>query len=249
MSLPCIEQLLKLDGVQTSECHQCQYGAQVAHGKYKGDPLRKATRFMSNSPEILSSLSRVCSGKDGWCSRPGGGRHRRCCGRIAKEAAIYPKGICRAILYGLKRQLSVDGKFKVGCYGLQAPDDEPEIVRQLYGPDQGYSGRFRDATTGQVLKDELVIEARRKELEYFNQKGVWIKVPKGKARQLTGRPPITVKWVDVNKGDEGDPNYRSRLVARQIKAKDFSEDNDFQNGIISLSSVPFSVHLKCRSYS
>ena len=29
--------------------------------------------------------------------------------------------------------------------------------------------------------------------------------------------PITVKWVDTNKGDDKKPNYRSRLVARDLK--------------------------------
>ena len=32
-----------------------------------------------------------------------------------------------------------------------------------------------------------------------------------------GKAPITVKWVDVNKGDDSNPNYRSRLVAREIR--------------------------------
>ena len=45
-------------------------------------------------------------------------------------------------------------------------DDEDELAQRTYGPEQGYSGRFRDATTGQVLKDALVIEARQKELEF-----------------------------------------------------------------------------------
>ena len=31
-----------------------------------------------------------------------------------------------------------------------------------------------------------------------------------------GKMPIGVRWVDVNKGDESQPNYRSRLVAREI---------------------------------
>ena len=101
-------------------------------------------------------------------------------------------------------------------------DDEDELARRTYGPEQRYSGRFRDATTGQVLKDALVIEARQKELDYFNSKHVWLKVPRGRAKQVTGHPPISVKWVDVNKGDEANPNYRSRLVARQLKAKDTS---------------------------
>ena len=28
-----------------------------------------------------------------------------------------------------------------------------------------------------------------------------------------GKAPIGVRWVDVNKGDTSNPNYRSRLVA------------------------------------
>ena len=47
-------------------------------------------------------------------------------------------------------------------------------------------------------------------------------MPRQKAYERTGRPPISVRWVDVNKGDEQEPNYRSRLVARQIKAMDKS---------------------------
>ena len=37
------------------------------------------------------------------------------------------------------------------------------------------------------------------------------------AWKLTGRPPISVRWVEVNKGDDDNPNYRSRLVAREIR--------------------------------
>ena len=38
---------------------------------------------------------------------------------------------------------------------------------------------------------------------------------------------ISVRWVDVNKGDGLSPNYRSRLVARQIKAQDHSSKSYF----------------------
>ena len=33
--------------------------------------------------------------------------------------------------------------------------------------------------------------------------------------------------MDVNEGDEDEPNYRSRLVARQLKATDFSGKSYF----------------------
>ena len=128
---------------------------------------------------------------------------------------------------GLKQQLYLDGRVKMGCYGVQMADEEDHTIQQCFGPAQGYTGRFKDATTGQILKDDLVIDARRKELEYFCSKEVWIKVPATRARQVTGRPPISTKWVDVSKGDECEPNYRSRLVARQIKARDFSGDTYF----------------------
>ena len=39
--------------------------------------------------------------------------------------------------------------------------------------------------------------------------------------------PLSVRWVDVNKGDGLTPNYRSRLVARQLKATDRSGHSGF----------------------
>ena len=45
------------------------------------------------------------------------------------------------------------------------------------------------------------------------------------AYRRTRRPPITVRWVDVNKGDDATPNYRSRLVAREMR--DAGEESTF----------------------
>ena len=108
-----------------------------------------------------------------------------------------------------------------------AVDEEQTAEQALSGEAQGYSGKYRDDLTGQVLKDELVQEARTKELSYFADKGVWSKRPKAEARNATGKGPVSVRWVDVNKGDEMNPRYRSRLVARQLKAHDKSGDTFF----------------------
>ena len=59
--------------------------------------------------------------------------------------------------------------------------------------------------------------ARKKELDFFEPKGVWTKKGMDEERRRTGKPPITVRWMDVNKGDDVEPNIRSRLVARQIR--------------------------------
>lgn len=34
----------------------------------------------------------------------------------------------------------------------------------------------------------------------------------------TGKRPIIVRWIDVNKGDSLNPNYRARQLAREINA-------------------------------
>ena len=110
---------------------------------------------------------------------------------------------------------------------MQAPDDEAEIRRNVMSAERGYPGQYRDDLTGQPLKDALVKEARAAELLHFHSKGVWVKVPRGRAKAETGRHPISVRWVDVNQVDEQNPDCRSRLVARQLKATDHSGESYF----------------------
>ena len=82
---------------------------------------------------------------------------------------------------------------KQGCYGIQVADNDLEVLKSIYGPEQGYSGKYKDDLTGQLLKDELVLEARRVELDYFNSNGVWKKVSRQNARAATGRPPVSMR--------------------------------------------------------
>ncbi len=165
---------------------QCQYGAVAATGKDKGQPVKKPTGFMSNSPGILHVLSRVCAGRQGYCSRPEKGRHALCSGKTAKEAATYPRELCRAVLRGLTSQLRKDGRMIGGCYGIQVKEgpasgltDDADAMaeQQLFGPAQGYSGKYKDDLTKQPLRDDFVKAARAKELEFFCSNGVWLKVP------------------------------------------------------------------------
>ena len=44
-----------------------------------------------------------------------------------------------------------------------------------------------------------------------------MKVPISECHQNTGKSPIKVKWIDITKGDEVNKEYRSRLVAKEIK--------------------------------
>ena len=73
-----------------------------------------------------------------------------------------------------------------------------------------------DDVFGAMLDLKKVQRARMEEVEYVRTMRLYDKVPITECRRRTGKDPITVRWIDINKGDENQPNYRSRLVAREI---------------------------------
>ena len=68
-----------------------------------------------------------------------------------------------------------------------------------------------DDLTGMRLKADQVIEARDKEMKYVRDMKVWTKIPRRMA-QARGWKIIKTRWIDINKGDDENPVYRSRLV-------------------------------------
>ena len=53
-------------------------------------------------------------------------------------------------------------------------------------------------------------------MDFFKRMNVYTKVDKSEMEKA-GCRPVTTKWIDTNKGDEHNPNYRARLVGREIK--------------------------------
>ena len=47
--------------------------------------------------------------------------------------------------------------------------------------------------------------------------GVYEKVELQECWEEMGKPPIAARWVDINKGDEASPDYRSMLVAKEFR--------------------------------
>ena len=75
----------------------------------------------------------------------------------------------------------------------------------------------KDEVSGEVLPNDGVKQARQEEIKELKKHDVYKKVPIEECWACTGQDPIKVKWVDVNKGDKVHPEYRSRLVAKEIK--------------------------------
>ena len=60
-------------------------------------------------------------------------------GRLAREVAVYPFALCKAILLGIQRQLRKDGLLKAHTYGLQPLFDDDVTTT------------YHDVHTGEVL--------------------------------------------------------------------------------------------------
>ena len=73
-----------------------------------------------------------------------------------------------------------------------------------------------DDVSGAELDPKKVKKARAEELEYVHKMRLYDKVHMSQCYKRTGTSPIAARWIDINKGDVQTPNYRSRLVAREI---------------------------------
>ena len=88
----CIQEILKLPGVCTVVSDQCQFQLNV-----QGRGLnKKATRLMSNMPEVLEELDQRCDGSH---------QHVPLLGGLAKDAQKYPPKLCRAVIKGILKHL------------------------------------------------------------------------------------------------------------------------------------------------
>ena len=76
---------------------------------------------------------------------------------------------------------------------------------------------YWDDLAGRKLNRDLVEAARAEELAVVKKMQVWRKVRREECFQAIGRPPIQLRWVDINKGDELHPKYRSKIVVKEIK--------------------------------
>ena len=71
-----------------------------------------------------------------------------------------------------------------------------------------------DDVNNVFLEPAKVVDARAEEMRFFKKLGVYRRVPRALIKELGGKL-ISVRWLDTNKGDRDEPNYRSRLVGRE----------------------------------
>ena len=214
-----VKEVSDLDGVEIRRGDQCPFG-QVARDADGEGLVQKATGWMSNCPEVLDEVARRCVNPTlPECERH---RHVHLQNGLAKGAERYPVALVKAILKGLRNHLRRHrhgSLFHVEALDTGPTLDEPppEWRPEPAAPYETRVGRFFDSVTGFELDPERVRKARAEEVDFMLKLGVWKVVDVNEATAVTGRPPISVSWVDTNKGDEYKPILRSRLVVNETK--------------------------------
>ena len=202
---------------------QCRYGLTSYDGRREG-PARQSIGFLMGSPCIAERLSLRCPNTttnkvhDHVILRNG----------RATAAEVYPPGLCRAVCQGLIEynevhklwQFSIAGVDKDGKGDGHLMNKGAKQLKEQSQTVEGNNGDELelawDDVSGASLDPSAVRRARAEEVEYVRTMKLYTKVPIDECYTKTGKGSTIVRWIDINKGDSLNPNYRSRLVLREI---------------------------------
>ena len=86
-----------------------------------------------------------------------------------------------------------------------------------------------DDVKGGELPIEKVKEARKEEVTFMESRKLWHLVPEEECWEKTGKSPVSMRWVDTNKGEDLSLEWeiRCRLLARDFKGGEKHRDDLF----------------------
>ena len=248
-SLREVLRLEKGDGVYTVLADQCMFGLNTWRRSGRPEAVARArTRFTTNSYHVAVELDRKC-----------GGAHRHQEGHMEQFRACTG-GVRRAIHRGLVKEhrARVGGVAAVAEVmpsqagrssrlrppsGVPGAPPDPEDFHEtgltgMWKLEEREGGAAWDDITGMPLDSKKVQDARREEIEYVRQKNVWTKMTRAEALRH-GYQVIKTRWIDINKGDDKNPVYRSRFVAKDFNTGDMP---GLFAGTPPLEAVRYLVH-------
>ena len=100
------------------------------------------------------------------------------------------------------------------------------VIANLENEEEDVEVAFDDLS-GKELPIAKVRAARTEEVKYMKSRNQWTVVDETVCWQATGKAPVPIRWVDVNKGSDEDMNVRCRLVAKDFKGNDKDRDDLF----------------------
>ena len=179
--------------------------------------LMGKSKVWTNSPEVRSAIVEE-EEKAGWIEKLRKGKREA---RKSQYSELVKKGIEEQMEKRETNIGAVEESMKTSRGAGILIVEDPRKEMEIFYVD-GW-GRYFDEVSGKELEAKGVTKARVEEMIEVAKHRVYDKVPIAQCYEDTGAAPIKVRWLDINKGDELSPEYRSRLVAMEIK-KDNRKD-------------------------
>ena len=208
--LDCVEEVMTQAGVQRVLAHQCRLG--LGGVDKVGEALVKLpTYFLANCLAIAQRLDRQCTG---------GHRHAGTvgAGKMLTQCAAYPTMLCSAIVQGFERRLRQDGR-ELAALGAEVSDPQHDLP--LFAANDPEGDPDCDIETldskGGKLDVKLARAAREQEMAFAKERQIYEDASAGDRLARVGKPPVGTKWVDTARGDDQNPQYRSRLVVTEVR--------------------------------
>ena len=208
--------LAEVDGVHHIKFDFCTLGMVTQDDQGRDVPAKKRTAVLTNSHAVANLLRGAQCRGDHFHLQLVNGRAGPC--------QVYPDKFTKLICEGIKRELDtvrwrneMYEVFDIGTKFGQLMSVQQKIEELAVPPEEAafaniYDGcEFFDDVHNRYLDRTMAIEARRTEIKYFKEMGVYTKI-----KRQPWMKPISTKWIDTNKGDEHNPNYRARLVGREL---------------------------------
>ena len=209
---PCLASLLKEPGVYLVKGPMCAWGMTSKDERGEG-LVKKETCWVTNSEFIAYELDVECTNASATAVWH---RHVHLVNQRANAARIYPPKLVAAILRGAREQMRATGEMM--NFNYPVPED-PVIARDLEPEVHEELEAYWDDANGGYLDPVLVRQARKEEIAEIHNYKVYEKRPIKECLEVTGKKPMAIRWVDTNKGDLENPEYRSRIVAKDLKAR------------------------------
>ena len=236
-----IERIAALPGVHKVSLDMCRFGLKVKT-KTGHQLVKKPTCLLTNSKIIAETLNKKCDGSHKHCRLEGG----NLCSQAAVYSPDFCKAIVSAFkrhchkhgnrvgqVGSLKARDFIDSKENLLQIAEDDPGDMPSLDELLNMFDGIGDARFPESSPnidgideemeawddvkGTPLIPHLVQEARDLEMKYVRDHTVYEYSTLKECRERTGANPVETRWIDINKGDDANPPYRSRWVAKDFR--------------------------------
>eukprot|EP00929_Paragymnodinium_shiwhaense_P048611 TRINITY_DN24555_c0_g1_i1.p1 TRINITY_DN24555_c0_g1~~TRINITY_DN24555_c0_g1_i1.p1 ORF type:complete len:587 (+),score=99.23 TRINITY_DN24555_c0_g1_i1:363-2123(+) len=213
--------LAKEPGVYTVQGPACVWRPQSTGDVH----VRSAVRWLTNSKQLAEALQRISQSLS--CSDEPWQRRIVSLRGLPVDSGAYAPRLVEAMLSVVRDHLLDSGELSA----VEAVQSGPVCEEPAVPDGEWYA--YWDDVNGGYLDPKLVEEARASERDWVAKQQVCVVVPVAECWAETGKLPIPLRWVDTNKGDHLRPNYRSRVVVREIKARKTTAEQLFPEQLFS----------------